>query len=121
MSNTPPGDIVSSHPKATLLTTFTAILVAIVQQIKDEDYKKIAVPLAPFVVLVFSIISKTFYKRYKCNGLIKVHKSWIITLENELKVPTTAPARKKEILKEIVEYQNEIKKPQKEAIEIEFN
>ena len=39
MSNTPPGDIVSNHPKATLLTTFTAILVAIVQQIKDEDYK----------------------------------------------------------------------------------
>ena len=75
MSSTPPGDIVSSHPKATLLTTFTAILVAIVQQIKDEDYKKIAVPLAAFVVLVLSTITKTFYKRYKFNSLIMVHKS----------------------------------------------
>jgi len=121
MSDTPPGDIVSNHPKATLLTTFTAILVAIVQQIKNEDYKKIAVPLAPFVVLLFSIISKTLYKRYKCNGLIKVHKSWIMVLENELKNPTTTQVRKKEILKEITEYQHEIKKLQKEAIEIEFN
>ena len=50
-----------------------------------------------------------------------MYKSWIITLENELKIPTTTLARKKEILKEIIEYQNEIKKLQKEAIEIEFN
>ena len=55
MTNPPHGDIVSKHPKATLLTAFTSFLVAIAQQIKDEDYRKIAVPLAPFVVLLFSI------------------------------------------------------------------
>ena len=121
MSKAPPGDIVTTHHKATLLTTFTSLLVAIAEQIKDEDYKKIAVPLAPFVVLLFSIISKTLYKRYKCNALIKVHKLWIMTLKDELKNPTTTQARKKEISKEITEYQNEIKKLKKEAIEIEFN
>jgi hypothetical protein len=38
-----------------------------------------------------------------------------------LKNTATTPARKKEILKEITEYQNEIKKLQKEVVEIEFN
>jgi hypothetical protein len=121
MSNSPNGDIVSNHHKATLLTTFTAVLVAIVQQIKDEDYRKIAIPAAPFVVLLLSIISKTIYKRYKCNSLIKVHKSWIVKLENELSNPGTMQARKKEISKEISGYQTEIKKLQKDAIDIEFN
>ena len=44
-----------------------------------------------------------------------------MVLENELKNPTTTQVRKKEILKEITEYQHEIKKLQKEAIEIEYN
>jgi hypothetical protein len=121
MNNPPPGDIVSKHPKATLLTTFTSFLVAIAQQIKDEDYKKIAVPLAPFIVLLFSILFKTFYKRYKCNSLIKVHKTWIVILESELKNPGTTQIRKKEISKEIIEYHSEIKKLQQDVIEIEFN
>jgi hypothetical protein len=121
MSSTPPGEVVSKHPKATLLTALTSFLIAITQQIKDEDYRKIAVPLVPFAVLLLSIISKTFYKRYKCNNLIKLHKSWISTLENELKSPALTPAREKEILKEITGYQSEIKKLQRDALEIDFN
>ena len=121
MSNTPPGDIVSRHSKATLLTTFTVVLEAIAQQIKDEDYKRIAIPLAPFVALVLIMVFKTIYKRYKCNSLIKVHKSWIVMLENEFKNPATTQLRKKEISKEITGYEAEIKKLQKEAIELEFS
>jgi hypothetical protein len=121
MSNTSPGDIVSRNSKATLLTTFTAVLEAIAQQIRDDDYKKIAIPLAPFVALILIMVFKTIYKRYKCNSLIKVHKTWIVTLENESKNPTTTQSRKKEISKEITSYEAEIKKLQKEAIELEFN
>jgi len=120
MSTSPNGDIVSNHHKATLLTTFTAVLVAIVQQIKDEDYRKIAAPAAPFVVLLLSIVFKTLYKRYKCNSLIKIHKQWIVELEAELNNSTTSQVRKKEALKEIEGYQSEIKKLQKEVIDIEF-
>lgn len=120
MSTSPNGDIVSNHHKATLLTTFTAVLVAIVQQIKDEDYRKIAVPAAPFVVLLLSILFKTLYKRYKCNSLIRIHKQWIIELETESNNAVTTQPRKKEILKEIEGYQSEIKKLQKDAIDIEF-
>ena len=121
MNNTPPGDIVSKHSKATLLTTFTAVLEAIAQQIKDEDYKKIAIPLAPFIALILIMVFKTIYKRYKCNSLIKVHKTWIMTLENEFNNPATTLSRKKEISKEITGYRAEIKKLQRDAIDLEFN
>jgi len=48
MSDTPSGDIVSKNPKTTLLITFTAILETAIQHIKNEDYRQIAVPIAPF-------------------------------------------------------------------------
>jgi len=120
MSEAPNGDIVSSHPKATLLTTFTAVLVSIAQQIKDDDYRKIAVPLAPFLALLLIVIFKTIYERDKCKNLIKIHESWILLLEAELQKTETSPARKKEITKEIIGYKAEIKKLQKYSVKIQY-
>ena len=42
-------------------------------------------------------------------------------LESEFKNPATTQIRKREISKEIIGYESEIKKLQRDAIEIEFN
>jgi len=121
MSDTPSGDIVSKNPKTTLLITFTAILETAIQHIKNEDYRQIAVPIAPFVALIVIIILKTLYKNYKSKRTIKLHNGWIAGLEAELKNTNTTAGRKKEILKEIVGYQAEIKKIEKDSIGIDFS
>lgn len=121
MSDTPSGDIVSKNPKTTLLTTFTAILETAIQHIKNDDYRQIAVPIAPFAALIFIIILKTLYKNYKSKRTIKMHYGWIASLESELQNANTTTGRKKEILKEITGYQVEIKKIEKDSIGIDFS
>jgi len=121
MSNTPIGDTVSNRSKATLLTTFTSVSIALVQQIKNESYKTIAVPLVPFIVLLLSVLLKTLYKRWKCKRFIKIHQSWIEVLNMEMADPETTTLRKKGIQAEIKGYLAEIKRLQIEFIEIDFN
>jgi hypothetical protein len=121
MNQTPSGDIVSNRSKATLLTTFTSVSIALVQQIKNDSIKTVAVPLAPFLVLLISIFLKTAYKIWKCKKFIKINRGWIIDLKDELSVSNTTSARKAEIKIEIKEYEKEIKRLQKESIEIDFN
>ncbi len=121
MSDTPSGDIVSKNPKTTLLTTFTAILETAIQHIKNDDYRQIAVPIAPFAALILIIVLKTLYKNYKSKRTIKMHNGWITSLESELHNTNTLTGRKKEILKEIAGYQAEIKKIEKDSIGIDFS
>lgn len=120
MNNSPSGDVVSKNPKATLITTLTAILEASIQHIKNAELREIAIPLAPFIAFIITTFSKTLYKKYKCWATIKMHQGWIKGLELELhQSPTTG--RRKEIAQEIVLYKSEIKKVEKDSIGIDFN
>jgi hypothetical protein len=121
MSETPNGDIVTSHPKATLLTFFTSLLEALSQFIKDNDERKIAITFAPFIALGLMIIFKNYFRRDKCKNLIKIHQSWITSLKEEYHTYGTSPGRKKEIDIEIKGYEAEIKKLQKDSLDIHFN
>ncbi|RYE34593.1 MAG: hypothetical protein EOP42_07235 [Sphingobacteriaceae bacterium] len=120
MKDTPPGDVVSKNPKATLITTITAILEASIQHIKNAELKEIAIPLAPFIAFIITTFFKTLYKKYKCWSTIKMQNGWISDLETELNSGITA-GRKKEILQEILLYKSEIKKVEKDSIGIDFN
>jgi hypothetical protein len=121
MTNVDTGDIVTTHPRPTLLTTFTALLVSATQlMIKDDDYRKVAAMAAPFIALILMHGLKAVFKKDKCRGLIKIHKGWISTLEKERADPKTSGARKKEIAKEITAYNAEIKKLQMDSIDIKF-
>lgn len=121
MSELSNRDIILKNPKTTLLTTFTAILETGVQHIKDGDYRQIAVPLAPFIALIITIIFKTAYKRYKCNQISRMLNNWIKDLESEINNTHTSNARKKQVAKEISQYKNELKSVEKDFIGFSFD
>ncbi len=120
MGDAKPGESGSGVRSSTLEISLSSAIIAIAGQIPDGLWRQIVSILAPPLGYGIAFLIRLGFEQYKHRRLVKGINMLIADLQREINQPSTSPARKRELQKEVDELRKLLQKRLIDNLEIDI-